>query len=149
MYQSSFALPSATKNTDTLNNVFMKKITTVLRTLREQHRKTQDYMASRLQISQSQYNKIEKGDKPLDFDTLSQISKIFNINPKQLFQAIYEEDHQLPVVVTDTSTVQNQMISQDAYYKKMAIYFERKFLKTYRMYIEILNKYSIDITETN
>ncbi|MBA3829030.1 MAG: helix-turn-helix transcriptional regulator [Taibaiella sp.] len=43
----------------------MKNITTVLRELRSERRRTQEYMASKLGISQSQYNKIEKGEKPL------------------------------------------------------------------------------------
>lgn len=130
----------------------MKKITNVLRELRDQHRKTQDYMASRLGISQAQYNKIEKGDKPLDFDTLSAIARVFSLNPRQLFQAIYEEEQNRPAPVvfaaaatapdTDTET-------QDTYYKKMASYFEKKFLKTYRMYIEVVNKYRVDIPEAN
>jgi transcriptional regulator with XRE-family HTH domain len=130
----------------------MKKITNVLRDLRDQHRKTQDYMASRLGMSQSQYNKIEKGDKALDFDTLSAIAKVFGINPKQLFQAIYDEDVIRPVHTVIGTTADREAPaeeSQDSYYKKMAFYFEKKFLKTYRMYIEIVNKYRVDIPEAS
>lgn len=128
----------------------MKKITNILRNLRDQHRRTQDYMATRLGISQSQYNKIEKGDKPLDFDTLSAIAKIFQMHPKQLFQAIYEDDHPHQFTAPNTNSISLQADeSQASYYKKMAHYFEHKFLKTYRMYIEIINKHSIEVPEAS
>jgi transcriptional regulator with XRE-family HTH domain len=126
----------------------MRKITNVLRELRDQNRRTQEYMASRLGISQSQYNKIEKGDKPLDFDLLANMAKIFNISPKQLYQAIYEEETPRQVHhVTHATPAEEAGESQDTYYRKMASYFEKKFLKTYRMYIEIVNKYQVDMSE--
>ncbi|OJW83618.1 MAG: hypothetical protein BGO69_04795 [Bacteroidetes bacterium 46-16] len=123
----------------------MAKITNVLRDLREKHRKTQESMGAKLGISQSQYNKIEKGEKPLEFNMLVAIARIFNIEAKQLFAAIFEEDENANkrIVVFD-GTVSNKK-DEDNHYKKMADYFEEKFLNTYRLYIELQNRYNIEM----
>lgn len=125
----------------------MKNITTVLRELRSHRNRTQDYMASKLGVSQSQYNKIEKGEKPLELDMLTNIAKIFDMQPKQLFSAIYEEDKTAPLrkvfIGAEAEATIKHEEEDNNYYKKMAIYFEKRFLKTYRMYIELSAKQGI------
>jgi len=128
----------------------MTQITTVLRELRSKNRRTQEYMGAKLQISQSQYNKIEKGEKPLEFEMLSNIAKIFGIQPKELFIAIYENTESNPIHklrIDGTHEASIDAASNDNYYKKLATYFERRFLRTYRMYIELYNKHEISKPE--
>lgn len=52
---------------------------------------SQEYMALRLEISQSHYAKIEKGQKELTLSRLVQISEILNINLPQLFEGLVFE----------------------------------------------------------
>jgi transcriptional regulator with XRE-family HTH domain len=118
----------------------MRRVTNVLRNLRQDYKKTQDYMAARLGISQSQYNKIEQGDKPLDIITLLSIAKIFHIEPIQLFQNICAEQNGIsPAKPADKQDHTAGEVTGE-YYRKMARHFEDKFLETYRLYIEATSK---------
>lgn len=56
------------------------KVLTTIRKKRLEMDYSQDYLASRLKISQSSYNKIENGTTQLSVDMLLKISDILNLN---------------------------------------------------------------------
>lgn len=56
------------------------KVLTTIRRKRLEMDYSQDYIASRLKISQSSYNKIENGTTQLSVEMLLKISKILNLN---------------------------------------------------------------------
>ena len=58
----------------------MKKI----RKLRLKKDYSQEYMASRLGISQKAYSKIERGETALNHERLYQIAKILEVSPKKI-----------------------------------------------------------------
>lgn len=49
---------------------------------------TQEYMADKLNISQAQYCKKEKGSQKFSFEEITKIAKILNTNIKLLLQGI-------------------------------------------------------------
>ena len=66
---------------------------------------SQDYMAIRLGLSQSQYAKVENGVQELTLIRLIQISEILDINPTQLFEELVYDyyikgDLQLEIIDT-------------------------------------------------
>ncbi|MFY0482105.1 helix-turn-helix domain-containing protein [Flavobacterium sp. PLA-1-15] len=62
-----------------------------IKQIRQEKKFSQDYMGLRLQLSQSQYAKIENVHNELSVVRLVQLSEIFNINPTQLFEEIVYE----------------------------------------------------------
>jgi transcriptional regulator with XRE-family HTH domain len=123
----------------------MEQITKVLRELRNENRRTQEYVANKIGISQSQYNKIERGDKPLEFNTLVAICKIFNVEPKKVFAEIFDNGNAKAPTIIDASygkTKQNP--EESTYYQRMATHFEEKFLSVYRQYIELCSKHGVE-----
>lgn len=63
-----------------------------IKSLRLSKNLTQDYVASKMGISQRQYSKIESCDVKLDFDRLQKLSEIFEIN---LSDMLTEEQNQV------------------------------------------------------
>lgn len=61
-----------------------------IKQIREEKHFSQEYMALSLDISQSYYAKIEKGQKELTLSRLFKISKLLDINLSLLFQEITE-----------------------------------------------------------
>lgn len=55
-----------------------------IRQLRELKGFSQEYMASRLAISQRAYSKIERGEIKLDWNKISEIAAIFEMDPVSL-----------------------------------------------------------------
>jgi transcriptional regulator with XRE-family HTH domain len=54
---------------------------------------SQRYMASRLNISQSYYNKLENGKKELTFQTMYKILEILDIEISELFSSTSRQKH--------------------------------------------------------
>ncbi len=63
-----------------------------IKSLRLSKNLTQDYVASKMGISQRQYSKIETCDVKLDFERLQKLSEIFEIN---LSDMLTEEQNQV------------------------------------------------------
>lgn len=57
-----------------------------IRKLRELKGFSQDYMADQLEISQRAYSKLEREETKLDWDRITHISKILEIDPIDLIQ---------------------------------------------------------------
>ena len=55
-----------------------------IKNIRELKNLTQEYMAERLDISQSAYSKLEKGDIKVSQEKLSQIADILEVNPEDI-----------------------------------------------------------------
>ncbi len=55
-----------------------------IKTFRELRNYKQEYIAKKLAISQSHYNRIEYGQSKLTFDRLEKIAKILDISPSEL-----------------------------------------------------------------
>ncbi|WP_019991486.1 helix-turn-helix domain-containing protein [Rudanella lutea] len=55
-----------------------------IRQFRERRGLSQEYMATKLDISQNAYYKLETGETRLKVDTLKQISDILEVNPAEL-----------------------------------------------------------------
>ena len=67
----------------------MKKgVCSKIKQLRLEKGFSQDYMATRLGISRSQYANIENQQHELTISNLVQLSEIFNINPTHFFEEI-------------------------------------------------------------
>ncbi len=55
-----------------------------IKNIRELKNLTQEYMAERLDISQSAYSKLEKGDIKVSQEKLSQIANILEVKPEDI-----------------------------------------------------------------
>ena len=55
-----------------------------IKNIRELKNLTQEYMAERLDISQSAYSKLEKGDIKVSQEKLSQIADILEVKPEDI-----------------------------------------------------------------
>src|SRR5205814_8425863 len=112
----------------------------VLKELRIEHRKTQDYMAQKLNISQSQYNKIERGEKSMEINTVIITASVFNMQPIDLFKMMFGVKNNAHKITND-GNIEHKVIDEN-HYKDMAKHFEARFLKVYKLYIEICIKYN-------
>jgi transcriptional regulator with XRE-family HTH domain len=71
-----------------------------IRQLREARDYSQDYMADRLEISQSAYANIENGKVHLRVDRLYEIATILQVPPLRLLDELHEANHVSPPVST-------------------------------------------------
>jgi len=67
-----------------MENLPIKNIAGNIRKIREYKNYTQDYLASKLKISQNAYSKIELGYSKLTVERLFQISSILEVEATQL-----------------------------------------------------------------
>lgn len=63
----------------------MEKVARNIKKFRELRDFTQDYMADMLQISQSHYNRMEKGDVKVTGEIVDKVSKILDVSPEALY----------------------------------------------------------------
>ncbi|MDR6966212.1 transcriptional regulator with XRE-family HTH domain [Flavobacterium arsenatis] len=68
-----------------------KGVCSKIKQIRRDKNLSQDHMAKRLGITQSQFAKIENGHQAITLIRLVQISEIFDINPTLLFEEVVFE----------------------------------------------------------
>ncbi|WP_052752790.1 helix-turn-helix domain-containing protein [Kordia zhangzhouensis] len=69
----------------------MEKVANNIKRIREFKNLTQQYVAERLDISQSQYHRIESGDAKVKEEVVHKIAEIFEVEPNQLYS--FDESH--------------------------------------------------------
>lgn len=105
------------------NNIGLK-----IRQLRELRGFSQEYMASRLSLSQRQYSKIERNEVKIDWNKIVQISDILEITPFNL------------VAFDDTLIFNNNSTSEKLNYPKKLIEQYEKIIEQYERRIEQLEE---------
>lgn len=84
---------------------------TKLRILRESKNWNQAEVASKMGISQNAYSKIESGTTRLTADRITELSKIFEIEPEYLL------DNNLPIVNNNNGSHSKSVINPQHYYE--------------------------------
>ena len=69
----------------------MKNVGANIKRLRELKNLTQEYLAQELNMSQSQYQRIEAGRSKVTEDIIRQVSEIFEIAPEALYETFDEK----------------------------------------------------------
>ena len=67
-----------------LKSIMSKQIGEKIRQIRDLKGMSQEYLASQLGISQRAYSKIERNEIKIDWDKITEISKVFEIDPMEL-----------------------------------------------------------------
>jgi transcriptional regulator with XRE-family HTH domain len=70
----------------------IKKLTSIIKTIRSAKGYTHEYMAHQLNITASAYSKIEKGNTKLNIETLEKISSILEIPLIDLLKATDDQN---------------------------------------------------------
>jgi len=81
----------------------------IMRILREAKGYSQDYVASRLNINQNTYSKLESGQSKLTVERMKKLAGIYDV-PANLFLS-----DQLPVVNYNTGTYSRSVIQPNSY----------------------------------
>jgi|TARA_R110000787_G_scaffold266513_1_gene372648 transcriptional regulator with XRE-family HTH domain len=105
------------------NNIGLK-----IRQLRELRGFSQEYMASKLSLSQRQYSKIERNEAKIDWNKIVQISDILEITPFNL------------VSFDDTLIFNNNSTSEKLNYPKKLIEQYEKIIEQYERRLKQLEE---------
>ena len=89
----------------------MKDINKELKNIREDKDLTTGYMAERLNMSQTNYSRIENGNVRLTIDVFLDICKILNVNPKSFFDDFDENTISLTDEEIDVINKANKVIN--------------------------------------
>lgn len=108
-----------------------EKVAWIIRSSREQHGYSQEYMADLLHIVQSTYAAIESGKTALTLDRLIQIAEILKINLCEVFQQCMQKNeiqclklkHQL--LMPETKELYEKMVGE----LKEEIFFLRGLIR--------------------
>lgn len=114
----------------------MENISDILRLSRSQKNYTQEYVAFKLGISQSQYNKIEKGDVQLTVERLVLIASVLELNKEDFLGKVFDVNFKhVQNINGNSDNEHNDHQGKDVtYYKMVALHYEKKFLKLYKKY---------------
>lgn len=116
----------------------------ILRVLRAQQGYAQKVMADKLDISISQYSKIESGEKPLHVEMLIKLAEIFHLTPSQLLEEITVHRGTTQGYFGERAAAEARKASFDAekngeelaYYKKLASHFEDRYMQLFFQFVE-------------
>ena len=110
----------------------MKYNPKMLRTIWLKFDYSQKYLASHLNISVSQYCKIENGDKALSLEILLSISNIYRVNPCSMLETLLNSNYNL-----DKSLRSEQPKAEDKseieFLKKLVDVTEQKYQNLYSL----------------
>ena len=130
----------------------MENLSELLATLRLQKRLSQEYVAARLGLSQSQYSKMESGQKEFPLNKLVAFSAIVGIEPMKLFECLLmktaKPDEVIRKLVHEINNRPQAELpsatAQEQEYKVLADYFEQKYFSLYREYLTRCEKLGIE-----
>lgn len=117
----------------------MENISDILRLSRSQKNYTQEYVAFKLGISQSQYNKIEKGEVQLTVERLVLIASVLELNKEEFLGKVFDVNFKRVQHISGNSGNEEHTDNQGkdvTYYKMVALHYEKKFLKLYKKYTQ-------------
>ena len=120
----------------------MEQLSATLRTLRARNRHTQQFIAKELGITQSQYAKIENGDKDLTVPALIKLASIYRLQVHTLLEAIIVGlDAGKPTTPAKINGEEEKDIS---FYRQLAQHYEHKAITYLHKYIELCQKQGLD-----
>ncbi len=129
----------------------MENLSQLLSALRIQKRLSQEYVAQKLGLSQSQYSKIESGQKDFPLGKLTIFAVVVGVEPLQLLEylltgaakpeeAIRRLTHQINNRPLPEDPAED---SQKEEYRILAAHFEKKYFLLYREYLKLYEERKI------
>lgn len=118
------------------------QISKTLYALRAVNKMSSKEVAHKLGISQSQYSKLETGEKEISLQKLEKIAAVFNMDLEELLRLILKNNgtYKHPPSIS----VQNiQLADEAASMVDLEHIFQPKIVEIYRTYLNVLNENNI------
>lgn len=137
------------------NHYLIENLSEIICTLRLQKRLSQDYVAAKLGLSQSQYSKKETGQKEFPLNKLVSFTAIIGIEPMRLFECLLlgttRPDDAVGKLVQQINNRAAPLSEADdaAASRVLAAYFEQKYFALYREYLKLCEKLGMEPKSKN
>ena len=122
----------------------LKKILLAIRTHKSL---SQECAAKKIGISQSQYSKMENGEKPFPLDRFVSLAAVLGLKPSALLDCLFigisKPDEAIRKAIHELNTpssIVNKLNNEENNYKILIEYWEEKYFALYREYLELSEK---------